>query len=84
MPALPQVLKVKEAHYARLTEAGISAFPEADGLIRSAKALGLPLGVGSSGAPAKIERNLTLSVRSAIPTACMADGGGFIQSSACI
>lgn len=53
--------EIKEGFYQELTAGGIRAFPEAEVLILQAKALRLPLGVGSSGAPAKIARNLTVS-----------------------
>lgn len=54
-----QVLEAKEGIYKRLTqETGINPFPGAEPLIRQAQSLGMPLGVGSSGAPEKIRHNL--------------------------
>ncbi|KAF5834188.1 HAD-like domain-containing protein [Dunaliella salina] len=55
------VQDAKEHHYKDLTEAGIAAFPGAAALIQRAKDLGMAVSVGSSGAPEKIHRNLSLS-----------------------
>ncbi len=56
-----QVTQVKERHYQELTAGGISAFDGAAQLIARARQLGVVLGVGSSGAPAKIHHNLKSS-----------------------
>ncbi|KAF6264080.1 HAD-like domain-containing protein [Scenedesmus sp. NREL 46B-D3] len=55
------VAEAKEGHYQQLTAAGITALPGAAALIQSAKQLGLPVGVASSGAPSKIQHNLSSS-----------------------
>uniref|UniRef100_A0A7S3QUC6 protein-tyrosine-phosphatase n=1 Tax=Dunaliella tertiolecta TaxID=3047 RepID=A0A7S3QUC6_DUNTE len=55
------VQDAKEHHYKDLTEGGIAAFPGAAALIQRAKDLGMAVSVGSSGAPEKIQRNLSLS-----------------------
>jgi dual specificity phosphatase 12 len=56
-----RVTEVKERHYQELTAGGISAFAGAAQLIARARQLGMVLGVGSSGAPAKIRHNLASS-----------------------
>lgn len=57
------MLEAKEKHYAQLTgEAGIPAIDGAAHLIRAAEGLGMAVGVGSSGAPEKIARNLEVSL----------------------
>jgi dual specificity phosphatase 12 len=56
-----RVLAAKEAHYCELTAGGIAAFPGAADIFRAALAAGMAVGVASSGAPAKIARNLESS-----------------------
>lgn len=46
-----KVLAVKEGHYKELTAQGIEAFKGARALVLEARALGMRVGVGSSGAP---------------------------------
>ncbi|WIA42276.1 hypothetical protein OEZ86_008291 [Tetradesmus obliquus] len=55
------VAAAKEGQYQQLTAAGIQALPGAAALIQSAQRLGLPVGVASSGAASKIQRNLSSS-----------------------
>ena len=53
-----EVAHAKEESYKQLTSDGISAFAGVVPLIEKAKKAGLPIGVGSSGAPEKIQHNL--------------------------
>ena len=55
------VRESKERHYLELTASGIVAFEGARELIQRAKEVGMGVGVGSSGAPEKIRRNLESS-----------------------
>jgi len=52
---------VKEGIYEELTASGIQAFTGARELVLAAKRAGILVGVGSSGSPEKIRRNLTSS-----------------------
>lgn len=56
-----KVRSAKEVHYQQLTSDGISAFDGAVQLVQQAAELGMKIGVGSSGEPAKILHNLTSS-----------------------
>lgn len=56
-----RVKEAKDAHYRELTADGIPAFDGAARLIRRARASGIAVGVGSSGEPEKIARNLDAS-----------------------
>eukprot|EP00803_Ostreobium_quekettii_P011695 evm.model.scf_781EXC.3 EVM.evm.TU.scf_781EXC.3 scf_781EXC:43318-51771(-) len=53
-----QAAAEKETIYRRLTANGIKAFPGVVSLVEMAKKRGVPVGVGSSGAPEKIQHNL--------------------------
>lgn len=53
-----EVAHAKEESYKQLTSDGISAFAGIVPLIEKAKKAGVPIGVGSSGAPEKIQHNL--------------------------
>ncbi|GIL92911.1 hypothetical protein Vretimale_14787 [Volvox reticuliferus] len=57
----PRVQAAKEVHYKKLTESGVPAFDGAERLIRRALDAGMQVGVASSGAPEKIEHNLSSS-----------------------
>lgn len=54
-----EVSVAKEASYKELTKGGIQAFPGVVDLIIDLKSAGIPIAVGSSGSPEKIQHNLT-------------------------
>ncbi|GMH41465.1 hypothetical protein BSKO_09375 [Bryopsis sp. KO-2023] len=55
---LTKVSIAKEKAYKEMTAAGTSAFPGVTELIKKLMAFGVPFGVGSSGSPEKINRNI--------------------------
>ncbi|KAG1663132.1 hypothetical protein FOA52_000654 [Chlamydomonas sp. UWO 241] len=56
-----QVLAAKDGIYKELTAGGIEAFSGASDVIMAAQAMGLSVGIASSGAPEKIKHNLCSS-----------------------
>lgn len=56
---IDKISVAKEASYKELTKDGIEAFPGVVDLIVDLKAAGIPIALGSSGSPEKIQHNLS-------------------------